>query len=156
MLASLLSLMACTQDAELNVIYPELVTSSEQLEFGDVAVREDSVLPIEIINAGRAPLELVEIGLLEGSVFSVEGEIPSELGQDERVMLDLRFTPDTFLEYSDLLQIQTNDPDFEPSLDIPLTGEGVDAPEPDILVEPLSLDFGDVPLGTVGTLWFGS
>ena len=63
------------------------------------------------------------------------------------------FTPDNFLEFAGTVSIASND-EQQPLIEVPVTGKGVDAPMPDIDVQPLSLDFGPVAMGAPAFLSF--
>jgi type 1 fimbria pilin len=63
------------------------------------------------------------------------------------VDVTLRFSPSAVGVQNGTLDITSDDPD-EGLVSVPLTGNGVATPEPDITVSLLSLDYGDVVQGT--------
>jgi len=159
---ALLSVLGCSDPPLLTVIYPEMAVTPEVIEYYDyqretvgIAVGESYTETVSIVNAGRAPLLIEDIYLLENnSAFSLVVPDIDELRSDEQMVVEVRFEPPNFLPYEDTLVIETNDPDFEGGYFVTLIGEGVDAPKPCIEVDPLNLDFGEVDPNTTEILWF--
>ena len=159
---ALLFFAGCSDLGTFTVIYPEMIVTPDIIEYYDyeretvgIAVGESYAETVAIVNAGRAPLVIEDIYLLENnSAFSLVVPEVTELLSDEQLVVDIRFEPPNFLPYQDTLVIQTNDPDYEDGYTVALIGEGVDAPKPCIEVDPLSLDFGDVDANTTEILWF--
>jgi len=149
-----LLLIGCGQDQSINKLEPKLAYSPASIEFGEVAVDYPSTVTVEIINAGRAGLSVnaVHFSGSNPGIFSVE---PTEfdVAMDERQEVSVSFTPKTYLVYGDELVIKSDDPENK-EIRIPVTGEGVKAPTPDIEVTPLTLDFGEVAPLSSSTLWF--
>jgi hypothetical protein len=149
-----LLLVGCGPDQTINKLEPKLAYSPASIEFGDVAVDYTANFSVEIINAGRASLDVNAIHFSGGNpgIFTVE---PSDfrLTMDERQEVIVSFTPKTYLVYADELVIKSDDPDNK-EIRIPLTGEGVEAPTPDIEVSDLTLDFGEVTPLTITSMWF--
>lgn len=147
-------LAGCGQDQAINKLEPKLAFSPGAIEFGEVAVDYTATFSVEIINAGRAGLDVNAIHFGGGNpgIFSVE---PTEfqLAMDERQEVTVSFTPNTYLLYADDLVIKSDDPE-NTELRIPISGEGVEAPTPDIEVTPLTLDFGEVAPLSTSSLWF--
>ncbi len=148
---SLLLAPGCKQDTGITTLFPRIATAPESLEYGEVAVPLDAVDTVFVTNAGRAVLRF-EASIEGDDAFTFvdleEGEI--EVGVDETVPVDVRFAPPSFLDYTGELVLTTND-DETPEVRIPLTGVGVDAPMPDIRIDPLTLDFGAVTQGSAVT-----
>jgi hypothetical protein len=155
LLFALLLAPGCDSDTGINKLEPKLTFSPAELTFGDVVVDYTEVLSIEIINTGRVPLDVERIYLQgdSGATFTVLSENNLRISEDERELLEVAFTPGTFLDYADALILESDDPDL-PLASIPLTGTGVDAPTPDIDIDPVTLDFGVVTPLTAETLWF--
>lgn len=140
--------LACASESNLRLQVPELVLSPEALDYGRVVVAYDAAAPLALINTGDAALEVTG-AVAEGAPFSVVGEGPWEVAPGERTTLDVLFAPPSYLPYSGVLTLQSNDPE-RPSVEVGLSGEGVDGPVPQLAVDPLALDFGTVPPGEVG------
>jgi hypothetical protein len=150
-----LLLLACSDTPQINRLYPEMAILPEEIDFEGVVVGEASTRAVTILNGGRAPLDLDSITLSSGSnAFSLELPDTDEVLEDEQVDVWVTFTPPNFVVYDDVLVIETNDPDYEEApISVPLTGEGVDAPRPDLCLDPEFLDYGEVPAGQASTDW---
>jgi len=75
-------------------------------------------------------------------VFSVPFD-SAEVGAGDSLSVSVAFLPGTYLNYSANLLITSNDEET-PTWSVPLSGIGVYAPLPDIVLDPLTLDFGVV------------
>lgn len=150
----LLLLTSCGQDQAISALEPKLAYSPGSVDFGDVAVDYTETFSVEVINAGRASLDVnaIHFSGANPGIFSVE---PSDfrLSMDERKEVIISFTPKTYLIYADELVLKSDDPENK-ELRIPITGEGVEAPTPDIDVSSLTLDFGEVTPLSTASLWF--
>ena len=150
----LLLALACTgPDQELNQLYPQLTISPAEVDFGEVVVDYTETMLFEVINTGRAPLEVDSIAFADGGqgVFTLDVDALS-LAKDERAEVTLSFLPSTYLEYADAVVFTSNDPD-RGTLEVPIQGLGGDGPTPDIELDLTALDFGNVPPGDIATLW---
>lgn len=142
-------LLACNQDGNnINRLYPDIIVAPGEVDFGGVVVLYDAEEVIQVSNAGRAPLYITDIYVEgdDGSVYTVTPTSVDELPADESIGIGINFEPDTYLPYNYDLVILSNDPDT-PEYRVPITGEGVDGPIPDISLSPQSLDFGTVATG---------
>ncbi|MBM74153.1 MAG: hypothetical protein CMK59_02025 [Proteobacteria bacterium] len=178
-----LSLLSCTGANEnpggynINKLYPKLVSSTNEIDFGDVVVLYDHTETFQLINGGRADLEITGItvngnedtvyrtstwlvdtndtgtqdNMIEKTEFSEED--PLIIEPNESQTLEILFTPTTYLPYNRTLSIQSNDPE-QSTTEIPLTGEGIDGPVPNISITPQALDFGEVSQGETETKYF--
>lgn len=148
MFIAVLALVACNgNDQNLVSHHPTMVVSPAEFDFGEVVVDYTAQTTIEVVNVGKANLDVSSIEFVDGGggVFEIE---PSEfeLGwkdEENRLELLLSFTPSTYLSYSDTLVFNTNDPDAETLL-FPVVGLGGDGPTPDIEISELAIDFGEV------------
>jgi hypothetical protein len=156
---AVLALAACSgNDTTVNKLQPDLVVATEALDssevdFGEVVVPYGASQYFQVLNAGRAPLEVSSIALADDEGVFTLSEASLTVEQDEAVSVQVDFLPATYLPYSTEIILLSNDPD-EPEKRVPLLGEGVDGPVPSISVDPLTLDFGDVAAGSSSTLWF--
>ena len=145
--ALLLSTTACNgpSDTNINRLYPDIIVAPGEVDFGDVVVLYDADYVIQVSNAGRSDLTVTNI-YVDGDtagVYTIEPTSITELPQDESIGLGINFRPDTYLPYNYDLVLESNDPDT-PEYRVPIRGEGVDGPIPDISASPASLDFGEV------------
>lgn len=152
-LPALLGLLACKPDSNLNILTPVLVAAPEQLDFGQVVVPYDAALDLQLINAGRARLEVSAIEVASGSASYSISPTSVELGPDESASVLVTFDPATYIDYGSELLIQSNDPE-NPVVRVPLLAEGIDGPVPELDISTLSVDFGSVVAGTPTTSLF--
>lgn len=152
-------LTACTgNETSVATLNPDLVIATDALDssavdFGEVVVPYSDSQYFQVLNAGRAPLTVSSISLADDvGVYTLSNDSLT-VEQDEAVSVLVGFVPTTFLTYDTEIVIVSNDPD-EPEKRVPLLGKGVDGPVPEISVDPLTLDFGDVAAGASSTLWF--
>ena len=156
-----LLLTSCTggPESNLNTLQPDIAVTTlsgveDTVVFGEVTVLTTEELPLSVVNAGRAPLEIKDIRISDNDDAVFEATWGSEeLGVDEDMIVNISFTPATYAVYERELTIETNDPD-RPGYSVLLTGEGVDGAIPDISVDRASLDFGAVAAGDSKVEWF--
>ncbi|MCB9766249.1 MAG: choice-of-anchor D domain-containing protein, partial [Alphaproteobacteria bacterium] len=146
-----LASLACTgEDPIINQLYPELTISPLEYDFGEVVVDYTETVTFEVINTGRAPLDISSITFADGGlgVYTVEPveilDLPWRDDEDQnRAEITVSFTPSTYLGYIDMLLLETNE-EGNPTTEIPITGLGGDGPTPDIDLDSLTVDFGEV------------
>lgn len=149
----------------LDRLSPDIEVFPESVDFGGVVVSRGDVQQLEIRNVGDGDLDVTFLlddpsGVFElaeeGATIRPDGD---SAGDGERVgslFLPLGFTPETYRSYAATLTITTNvqlDEGFE-VVTVPIVGEGVYAPAPDIEVTPMALDFGAVDVGEDDTRIF--
>ncbi|MBI1987522.1 MAG: choice-of-anchor D domain-containing protein, partial [Nitrospinae bacterium] len=127
---------------------PQIVLDPTALDFGDVALASSIDLPLTISNAGTQPLTVssLQLGGAEASQYSLVNPpaLPFTLAPNASQSLTVRFSPTTAGSKAASLTFASNDPD-EASVQVALSGWG--GLVPDIAVEPVALDFGDVEVG---------
>lgn len=143
----LFGLIACQPESNLNILTPVLVTAPSSLEFGAVVVPYDAALELQIINAGRATLEVSAIEVASRDAVYTISPATLELAPDESAAVLVTFDPATYLDYGTELLIQSNDPE-SPVVRVPILAEGIDGPVPELDIDPLSVDFGTVVAGS--------
>ncbi|HHE46531.1 MAG TPA: choice-of-anchor D domain-containing protein, partial [Bacteroidetes bacterium] len=129
----------------------DIVLTPDPLDFGEVFIDESTDLPINVANAGNADLTVSEMAV-EGDWFSVDfpGEFALEPGDDLDVMLT--FAPEEGGLFEGTLSV-TSDATGEDVVTVDLIGRSRER-MPNIYVEPVSLDFGDVFVGAAEDLIF--
>lgn len=142
-----LGLLACNPDSNLNILTPVLVAAPTSLEFGGVVVPYDAALELQLINAGRATLEVSAIEVASRDAVYTISPAVLELAPDESAAVLVTFEPATYLDYGTELLIQSNDPEA-PVVRIPIVAEGIDGPVPELDIDPVSVDFGTVVAGS--------
>lgn len=138
----------CTgPEQTITVLKPNMVVLPESLDFGEVVVGELSAQDLIITNTGRASLNISDASLLDGSAGAIQFALdPVEVLEDESITVTVRFAPVDYEVFTDTLVITSDDE--ESPAEIPLTGLGVG---PDIELDTLTLDFGDVAAGETAT-----
>ena len=159
---ALLAIAGCDgSENNVNQLFPEILVSPTEVDFGEVVKDYPATVALEIINGGRAPLKISSIvlrgdGVVPYAVDVTEAEIgwnnTEEDPTADREVVNLTFLPPNYFTYDAELVINSNDPN-NPEWVVPVTGIGSDGPTPDIELEPMSLDYGDVTPGTISTKW---
>ncbi len=125
------------------VMAPEIHVSVTSLSFGSVNLGTDDSLQVVIRNQGTE--ELLMTSSLSGADQGdfAASAVPASLAAGGQVNVTVTFTPSALGDRAAALVITSNDDD-EGTLNIALTGTGIDVPEAVIAVQPLSQL---VPLG---------
>lgn len=142
---ALLTMLGCRPEVQFTTLYPSIGVSPDTVDFGEIAVPLTTSQTVYLANSGRVGLDWeawIEPNDGTFAVLEEEGTI-AQKGSEE---ITLTFTPASFLTYEAELVVVSNDPDV-PELRLPLVGEGVDLPMPDIDVEPGTLEFPEVEAG---------
>ncbi len=148
-LAFVFALAACDgNETNVNRVYPNLLVTPGELDFGGVTVDYSSGLSLVVLNGGLAVLDVASVEIVgdDAAAFSVD-PTPFRLSQNDTATLSVQFAPATYLDYAATLVLTSNDEESG-VLEVPLTGSGVYAPSPDIAVEPAVVEFGVVAAGT--------
>ncbi len=132
---------------------PDIAANPGSLSFGPVVTGESGSASVTVSNDGTGPLSVsaTTLGGADASLFSIDaggGAFVLTPGSSQDI--DLSFSPSALGSFSATLTIDSDDPD-EPSLVVPLSGDGVSAPPPDITVNPTSVAFGSVVTGSSGS-----
>ncbi|MGQ9609334.1 MAG: choice-of-anchor D domain-containing protein [bacterium] len=129
---------------------PNIRVVPTSLEFGDVLIGKSLTKEINIFNDGNAVLQISSITSNNGQfTISNIGDVPP----NQYITISIRFTPLTAGLKTGTITIVSNDPD-EPIKLVPVQGNGVDVPKPNIRVSTTSIDFGNVELGKSSTKEF--
>lgn len=142
--------LACSdQDNQLTQLVPEIVVAPEALDFQGVTVPYSDVLELQVLNTGRAELQVSSVSVAgaagDSGIYTVSPAALTVAADDSAPVL-VTFEPDTYIVYETELVLASNDPAI-PELRVPLRGEGVDGSVPEIALDRLSVDFGEVALG---------
>ena len=142
---------ACNPDQELRMLEPAIAVSPDSLDFGDVVVDYSESISLEIINAGKNNLDISSIALLDGTLAFDHDGVATSVGVNDRLEVSVTCTPTTYTTYADIIEILSNDPDY-PEILVPVSCTGVDAPTPDVTLDPRTIDFGTVTVDTSSSL----
>ena len=124
---------------------PDIDVSPLILQYGQVMIGQASALSATIQNLGSADLELGALSISGTSEYTVTVD-PSGavLGAGASTTVEITYAPVDVGADNATLSIPSNDPD-EPI--VPVVLNGADEPTPDIDVDPLWIDFGNVAVG---------
>jgi hypothetical protein len=112
------------------------------LDFGGVPVCLHHVLNAVIGNTGPVDLNLTQIGT-SGSGFAASGSLLVPANGTGNI--DVTFAPSTIGAASGALNFNSDDPS-QPTASVALAGLGTQEPPPAIAVNPVTINFGAVPL----------
>jgi hypothetical protein len=129
---------------------PEIDVSPMSLTYGDVYIGSTSSQTVTITNTGTADLDVTSIAL--GTGTSADFAITSGPGSTilvpgSNVAVEVTYSPSDGGTDSGTLVIASDDAD-EPVVTVSLSGNGVAVPVPEIDVTPLSVNYGDVYVGS--------
>ncbi len=141
---ALIALAACGGD-DIQRIRPQLVAPPEQVDFGAVPVLNEKLLPVALLNVGRATLRVESVAITEADVPFRIVSAPTEVGSGEELPIELAFLPLLEQDYQATLVLVTDD-QSHPTLEVKLVGKG--STRAIMEVEPPSIDFGRVAEGT--------
>ena len=128
---------------------PDIDVSPTTLDFGDVEINTSSDMDVVVSNIGTADLEVSALATTNPVFSIISPATPVTISPGNFTNVTVRFSPTATGPASGDLQITSDDPD-EGLVSVPLTGNGIDPPpnDPDIDVTPLSLNYGQVEIGT--------
>lgn len=128
---------------------PRISLSTSQINFGDVqaGVSEDIILTIN--NTGTATLlinGMVDITGVDSSEFFQNNNCTT-ISAGAQCTVTISFTPSGEGIRAATLSVTSNDAD-SPISHVMLMGQGIFAPQPEILISPTALSFGELPAGS--------
>ncbi len=129
------------------------------LDFGNVPIGGSEVLPLKLTNLGALPLELASVTIVQGNdagpaqftfapLTNTREPFGSTVAPGDDATVNLQFQPNLAGEQTATLVIDSNS-NAIPVLNVVLKGNGISV---SIVVQPTSLDFGNVQVGTSSTL----
>jgi len=104
-------------------IFPQIVISSDTLDFGRVAVGQGELKQLEISNGGSAALN-ISSATIDNPRYTLETVLPIIIRPGTSASLDIRFVPNAAGIATGKLTVFSNDEDDYPP-EIVLKGEGV-------------------------------
>jgi hypothetical protein len=130
---------------------PNIEATIMSHDFGDVIVGESSdIQVIRLSNTGEADLVIDNLSISGDADINI---LPGfdlcsgkTISQDENCSIRVQFSPTTTGEKEAIISVPSNDPDT-PTLEIGLRGNGIDPPMPNIEVDPMEVNFGDIQVG---------
>ncbi len=133
-----------TLSAEGGEPQPELFVNEDEHDFGGVVVGEEANWTLTIGNSGDADLVVTEI-TSDNEAFNAVIDEETTIEPEGEAEFTVTFSPDAADVFQAALTIYSNDPDGEHV--VQLSGTGVEAEEPDIVLPQEVHDFGDVVVG---------
>ncbi|WP_161782621.1 choice-of-anchor D domain-containing protein [Halococcus sediminicola] len=125
-------------------VEPNAVLTPETYDYGDVAVGSGDTQTFTVTNDGTAPLDVSGTRLIGADADQytfVSGDGSFTLAPDESREVTVAFAPTSTGAKNATLAIDSDDPD-SPTLTSSLSGTGTQS---NIVVDPTSLDYGEVP-----------
>ncbi len=130
---------------------PDIEASKSELDFGDVTVETEETLTVIVSNTTEATLNVSAIYISGSQNFSQANDCTGSLTGGNTCTISVNFKPAAQGSHTAYLIIESDDPD-EGEVYIVLSGIGVDVTgqpgPPDIDVSPVTVDFGNVPIGS--------
>ncbi|MFZ3137198.1 MAG: choice-of-anchor D domain-containing protein [Thermodesulfovibrionales bacterium] len=126
---------------------PDIDVSPTTVGFGSVAVMASVESTITVMNVGTGSLTIASVSV-PAAPFSISSNTctGASLGPSASCQVKVKFSPTAAGSYSSSIVITSNDAD-ETTVTVNLSGTG--AAGPNILVSPLSFNFGSVRTGTI-------
>ena len=152
-----LGMFACSGDksdeTQFRQLYPTVTLGTESIDFQTVVLYSETQ-EFQIINSGLAELEVSSISI-ENNVDGIYVIEPTTavVNPNESLTVSVYFEPATYREYNRTIVIESNDPE-NAVVELPLNGEGIVGPVPDIEITPRAVDFGVVAQGQTKTQYF--
>jgi len=127
-------------------IGPDLfVAPEDSLRFPRVPLGQSVGFEFVFLNRGSEPVRVTSAEIEDApEAFQLEGDFPLVLAPDESERRELRFAPQEERSYAALLRIESDDPE-KPSIQVDLSGIGVDLPPCRYSVVPGALEFPRLP-----------
>ncbi|MEE4272369.1 MAG: choice-of-anchor D domain-containing protein [Thermoanaerobaculales bacterium] len=132
-------------DLELGPLFPD------GYDFGLVAASDNGVMELPLTNTGGADLEIQGIWAQSGNNFELQDppDFPLTIPPGETIAVEILFDPSGYGRRTDTFYIQSNDPDREGGVYLPVKGTTAIYDEGFLGVQP-SVSVGTVPLGGTG------
>lgn len=127
---------------------PKIEVTPDNLEFGNVQLGLSAEQSVTVANTGGAILGINAI-TIDGSAASayMQTNDCTTVAPGESCTVDVTYFPSGEGEQLAELSIQSDDPD-NGLVAVPMSGTSVLQPEPEISVDPQSVDFGKIQVGT--------
>ncbi len=132
-------------------VVPEIDVSPLSVDFGSIVVARSDDTVVRIANVGTTSLTISTLGL-GGSTspdFSLSSvpTLPESIAPGGDLQVQVTYSPSGIGPASGTLVIESDDVD-ESRVSIPLAGEGVATPAPEIDLSSSEIDFGQIEIAT--------
>ncbi|MFH1809447.1 MAG: choice-of-anchor D domain-containing protein [Pseudomonadota bacterium] len=137
-------------DCDTNVVEldPVMLVEPSGLDFGFSAISQDSLKTFRVSNPSALSLQLEVVLSLDSDPAFALVNPPAVVAAGDSVDIQVRFRPMLPTQVTGTVQLSSDSKKY-PRAQVALVGGGVDRGLPDIVVEPVPLDFGAVGLGVV-------
>ena len=126
---------------------PQLAASTASVNFGTVSVGVKGTSTLSLTNAGSADLT-ISLVALTGAEFGISGiTTPTTLVAGQSAQVNLTFSPTAAGSATGSLSITSNDP-TNPTLTVPLSGNGTNATTGQLTANATTVTFGTVATGS--------
>ncbi len=142
-----LGVLGCQQETTISNLVPRVAVAPGNVDFGQHAVPLAASTEMYVTNSGQARADInLALSGPDAGVFSLPFE-EAEIAAGDTLTVAMGFVPATYLQYQASLIVTSNDLD-NPEITVDVLGEGIHAPTPDIEIDRLTLDFGNVAGGS--------
>jgi hypothetical protein len=126
---------------------PQLVLSAASVRFGNVTVNSTTMQSLTLSSVGTDAVTIYSVALT-GDSFSISGaSFPVTLNPMQSLTLRVQFNPKTIGAANGRLVIASNSA-VDGNMEVPLTGAGIAAPSPQLMVSAGRLSFDNVTVNT--------
>lgn len=131
---------------------PVLEVSTTSIDFGDVHLRQEKELMVTLTNTGNLPLTIASTKLTgdQEEYFDLDIKEMPTLAPGTSFDITVSFYPEALGAATATFSMETNGGNAV----VDLSGTGIPAPEPRIILDPEALDFQQVTVGNAKQLTF--
>jgi hypothetical protein len=145
LLSSIVVLAACSDGGSLGVVNGDLSITPTMIDLGDVGVGGAGTAELTIKNKGSGLIHLAKPES-DSTETTLDG-VPEALVPGQVVMASVSLSPTSLGPRTAKIHF-SSDAKKSPSVDVVVTANGV---QPAMILVPMSVDFGQVVIGDVGT-----
>lgn len=137
----LLLLGSCSDMGEPEVLLPQIMVNTTQINFSSVTIGSPQTRHIQIHNAGEGDLNGELVLTQDSSAFTLVPQGSFMILPGDTLVVELRFNPAAEFDYVGQITVQSDDLDH-PEYNIALSGAGTALPVPGLSLSTNSLNFG--------------
>ncbi len=119
-----------------------LAADMEEMEFGDAFVGTGKMMSIELTNNGTSLVTVNDLGI-SSSFFSPASDTPLEIAPGLSKRVNVMFSPEAAISYNGVLIITGNTGSGNQTMNIPLSGNGIEPPEAEFSIASDALTIGN-------------
>lgn len=130
---------------------PDLDVAPTTLDFGTVTLGSAPTQQVTLTNAGDTDLQVTGLATTGDGTFTLGGFSGGLIAPGNSEMVSVTFAPDAVSTDSGTLEVSSTDPD-EALVIVTFEGAGQSPNQPDVDVNPTTLDFGGVLVGVSNSI----